>query len=129
MNAKRKIDLTNNLFNRERIGSILKNFREAKGLSQRELARALGYMNANFISMIETGRSAPPLGKLLELCEAIDADKAIIAVILKYLYPDAWDATLAAIYGCPGIFKSKSRKIDEDVEAKFLELIHDWCSI
>jgi transcriptional regulator with XRE-family HTH domain len=124
--AKPKIDLENAALNRERIGAILKAFRDTLELSQRDVAREVGYMNTNFISMIENGRSAPPLGKLMELCNAIDADKGIIPIILKYLYPDAWKAILGAIYECDDIFKCKAKNIDADVEKRFLSLIADY---
>lgn len=43
---------------------IIKERREQLGMSQGELARKLGYTNANFISMLEMGWSKVPLAKV-----------------------------------------------------------------
>lgn len=121
---KRKVDLTNAAQNKVYVGSILKAFRETNELSQRDVALNLGYANINFISMIETGRSSPPIGKIGEIVRAVQADTALITVVLKYLYPDAWNSLIGAIHDCPDIFGgSFFDDIDARVEAKFIELI------
>lgn len=124
---KKKIDFTNVMENKERIGAILRGFRETNELSQRDVATKLNYVNVNFISMIETGRSSPPLGKLVELKDAFQADAAIVPVVLKFLYPDAWGSMIGAIHECPDLFGcSIDNKVDSRIEAKFLKLIKEY---
>ena len=74
----------------ETIGAILKAQRENINISQRQVAEALGYRNVNFISMIESGRSNPPLGKLPDIVRAYQLDYKFVALMVKALYPDAW---------------------------------------
>lgn len=125
----RKIDLSNDLLNRERIGSILKTSREENELSQRDVARKIGYANTNFISMIETGRSSPPLGKLSQLCEAVGAEPILVPIILKYLYSDAWMTVVSAIRNCDKDVFNDGEKIDEKVEASFIEYIKNYSMV
>lgn len=124
---KKKLDLENVLANKERIGAILRGFRETHELSQRDVALKLNYANVNFISMVETGRSSPPLGRLIEIKDAFQADAAIVPVILKYLYPDAWASMIGAIHGCPDLFGCNiDDKIDKRIEARFLKFIKEY---
>ena len=51
------------------LGNYLKDMREAKKLSQREVSDKLGYSSAQFISNFERGIAAPPLRKLKVLID------------------------------------------------------------
>lgn len=53
-------------------GNRIREVREARGKSQAELAAALG-VRQETISAYETGRAAPPLGKLRALAAALEA--------------------------------------------------------
>ncbi len=50
-------------------GFYLKERREVAGLSQSEVARALGYSSPQFVSNFERGLCSPPLPALKKICE------------------------------------------------------------
>lgn len=52
-------------------GENLKRLRIARGLSQEELAKALGYTNRSSINKIEVGRSCLPTSKLKRAAEVL----------------------------------------------------------
>lgn len=54
------------------IGKALKLAREVRGVTQIELARALGYESAQFISLIERNQSKVPLNKLGRACQFLE---------------------------------------------------------
>ncbi len=56
-------------------GRRLRRVREAKGLSQRALARAAGVSNAT-VSLIENGRTDPSLGMLKRILDALETSVA-----------------------------------------------------
>lgn len=49
---------------KRKYGQNLRRLREAKGMSQEELAKALGYTNRSSINKIEIGRSSIPTEKI-----------------------------------------------------------------
>lgn len=61
---------------KNRVGKIIREYRERKDLTQLDLAKELGYNYGNFIGMIESGRSIFPLakGKWLEYAKVIKMD-------------------------------------------------------
>lgn len=48
----------------EKLGAFLREARLAKGYSQKEIADALGYSSAQFISNFECGIAVPPLPRM-----------------------------------------------------------------
>lgn len=54
-----------------RLGKNLRQLRVARGLSQKQLAAALGYSNANTLSNIENGRAGLYLHQVIQLCEVL----------------------------------------------------------
>jgi len=64
------------------LGAALRSWREESGLSQREVADALGYSTPQFISNWERGISAPAFDVMPALGRLFDrAPKEIIAVV------------------------------------------------
>lgn len=59
---------------REKLGKFLKAQRKAAGVTQRQIAEALGYSSAQFISNWERGISQPPLESLEQLAKLIKVD-------------------------------------------------------
>ena len=57
---------------REVIGRKLKELRTAKGLSQRQVSRFLGYKNPTYISDVERGVFIPQPDKLAKWAKALD---------------------------------------------------------
>lgn len=49
----------------------LRNARRAKGLTQEEMAKLLGYQSKSGYSMIETGRNRPPLPVALHIAKIV----------------------------------------------------------
>lgn len=56
----------------ERIGKNIRWFRQAKGLSQRELAKLLPKTGSNEISKYERGEQTPRTRNLYEISQALD---------------------------------------------------------
>jgi transcriptional regulator with XRE-family HTH domain len=56
---------------RSSVAHFIRKKRTQAGLSQSELARALGYQSPQFISNWERGRSSPPLKIIMHLCEEL----------------------------------------------------------
>jgi transcriptional regulator with XRE-family HTH domain len=59
---------------KETLGQVLKQRREAYALTQRELARRLG-VKASHVAYLENGRRRPSLSLLSRLAETLDLDK------------------------------------------------------
>lgn len=57
------------------LSAVIKAARTAKGLSQEELARLLGYDSGQFVSDWERGHSAIPMKKLAEVCTLLELDR------------------------------------------------------
>ena len=55
-------------------GARVKHYRERKGMTQKELADALGYTSHTSIAQIEKGKNSIPLSKLLDFCSALDVE-------------------------------------------------------
>lgn len=53
------------------IGLVIKQAREAKKLTQKDVSNALGYASAQFISNWERNLSLPPKDKLRKLSEVV----------------------------------------------------------
>ncbi len=56
----------------EKLGRFFCELRQKKNLSQREVAKKLGYSSAQFISNFERGIVVPPLTKLRVLVRLLD---------------------------------------------------------
>ena len=65
------------------LGKVLKQMRETAGLSQREVAKALGYKTPQLISNNERNISHPPMNSIRKLAKlyAVDAD-SLFSLIL-----------------------------------------------
>lgn len=53
------------------LGDFFKNQRQKAGLSQWDLAAALGYETAQVVSNWERGVQSPPFSKVLEICKVL----------------------------------------------------------
>jgi XRE family transcriptional regulator, regulator of sulfur utilization len=73
---------------RRSFGSVLRLFRQAKGLTQQQLADASG-TSINQIYNLEVGRQSPTLVKLWDLCLALDIPpRVLIAEVEQELVQD-----------------------------------------
>lgn len=73
-------------------GLWLKEQREAAGISQRELARILGFEYYTFISQLENGRGRVPTHKYREYARAINADvKVFVTKLLGFYDPVSYE--------------------------------------
>lgn len=52
----------------------LRKARRAKGLTQEEMAKLLGYQSKSGYSMIETGRNRPPLPIALQIAKIVEQE-------------------------------------------------------
>jgi transcriptional regulator with XRE-family HTH domain len=55
----------------EELGNFFKNQRQKSGLSQWEMAEALGYETAQVVSNWERGVQSPPFAKLTDVCKLL----------------------------------------------------------
>ena len=60
--------------NKKFLGSKIKALREAKNISQEELAHKLGYKSRSTVNKIEMGINEIPLSKLKKLCDILETD-------------------------------------------------------
>ena len=108
------------------VGALLRHRREELNISQRQVANLMGYRNINFISMIEHGRSNPPLGRLTDICKVYQLPLDFLSVMVKGIYPDCWNI-LFAILDEDGHFKDMGRKEAEGaLDKRFNDMMHDY---
>lgn len=103
------------------IGRILADQRKRIGISQGDVARELGYVNMNFISMIESGRSKIPMNRVDDFVYAYRMNPEFILVILRVMYPDILDSILRLANKIPKIFKGFIKNNDEEIEEIFVK--------
>jgi transcriptional regulator with XRE-family HTH domain len=73
---------------RQQGGAWLKSLREARGLSQRQLASKVSVEYYTFISQIESGKGRVPVERLVEWADALEHDRAQFAkTLMKYYDP------------------------------------------
>lgn len=79
-------------------GEYLKMLREASGLTQLQVAKAIGLDYYTLVSQVENGKSRLPPERLEQWADALGADrKAVAKRLLHYYDPFTW----AAIFGQP----------------------------
>lgn len=68
------------------IATAIRQHRNAKGISQSELSKLIGYKNGQFISNIERGLCSLPFEKIVPICKYISADPSVIreAMVADY---------------------------------------------
>lgn len=71
---------------REAFGRLLKELREARGLSQSALALESG-LDQTFVSLLERGHRQPSLSTLFALCEALDIEPDVVVRRLRLALP------------------------------------------
>lgn len=81
---RRSSELTQKL--RNRAGNWLRELREQRGLSQRELAAQVGAEYYTFISQLETGRGRIPPDRYLAWAHALGVDKREFVRTLMSFY-------------------------------------------
>lgn len=62
------------------LGNRIKSIRESKGMSQEELAKAVGYTSRSTINKIELGVNNPPLDKVIKIAEKLEVDPEVLLV-------------------------------------------------
>ena len=73
---------------REECGVWLRQKREAAGISQRELARQLGFDYYSFISQIESGKGRVPTDQIAAWAKLVNVEpRAFAQTMLKYYDP------------------------------------------
>lgn len=76
---------------RKEVGLWLKELREKAGLSQRDLARLVGFQYYTFISQLENGRGRIPSEKFAVWADAIGIDrKVFVRKLLRHYDPIAF---------------------------------------
>jgi transcriptional regulator with XRE-family HTH domain len=83
---RRSHELTQKL--RTQAGHWLRELRESRGLSQRELAAQIGAEYCTFISQLETGRGRIPPDRYLAWARALGVDKReFVRTLMSYYDP------------------------------------------
>lgn len=101
----------------QEIGRVLSGQRKRVGLSQGDIAKAMGYVNINFISMIEAGKSKIPVNKIDSLVDAYQMNPEFILVVLRSEYPEYLAAIIRLAKRIPRIFKEAIADPDIEIEA------------
>jgi transcriptional regulator with XRE-family HTH domain len=87
-------------------GRWLKHLREARGLSQRDLADRVGAEYYTFVSQLETGRGRIPPDRYRLWADALGIDpRVFVATLLRYYDP----ATYAILFGSGDIGEHEVR--------------------
>ncbi len=77
---------------RKRVGVWLQGLREARGLSQRQLAVALGIDYYTFISQVESGRGRIPPDRYAAWCAALGVEmKPFVRVLMRHYDPMTYE--------------------------------------
>jgi hypothetical protein len=70
------------------------------GLNQTELAKAAGFENPNFLSMIKNGRAKLLLARVVPLCDVIGTEpEELLLLVLGETHPDPEDNPLWIAWG------------------------------
>lgn len=76
---------------RKRAGSYLKDLRTSAGLTQQEVAKALGLDYYTLVSQIECGKARVPPDKMLQWAKVVNADPAKFGrELLRFYDPFMW---------------------------------------
>lgn len=86
------------------IGRVLQEQRKKIGLSQGDVAKQLGYVNINFISMIESGKSKIPVNKIDSLVMAYQLRPDFTLAVLQCQYSDHLETMLRLATKSPLLF-------------------------
>ena len=74
-------------------GEYVKILREAAGMTQLEVTKALGLNHYTFVSQVETGQTRLPSERIAGWADALRADRRAFAKrLLHYYNPHAWEA-------------------------------------
>jgi transcriptional regulator with XRE-family HTH domain len=81
---------------RRQAGTWLKQLREARGLSQRNLADRVGAQYYTFISQLEAGRGRIPPDRYLDWANALGIEpKVFVQTLLRYYDPVTYSIVFA----------------------------------
>jgi transcriptional regulator with XRE-family HTH domain len=100
---------------RQDIGRLISRQRIRIGLGQSAIAKKLGYVNVNFISMIESGSCKIPVNKVDALVNAYQLGPEFALVIFHAEYPEFLDTIKRLIKSVPSIFQEPIRKPEEEI--------------
>lgn len=76
---------------RAELGIWLRGLREARGISQRQLADELSLPYYTFISQLETGRGKIPSARYCDWAKALEQEpRDFMMVLLRYYEPEAY---------------------------------------
>lgn len=90
---------------RSEAGRWLRSLREASGLSQRQLAQAVGFEYYTFISQLESGRGRLPQGQYMAFAEALNIPlRDFVKTLTRYYDP----VTYYALFESEEISRPKS---------------------
>lgn len=106
----------------KKLGKIIKEVRESKGLSQRQIAKIISISNAE-LSKIESGeRQIPNLVTLISVCELLNINFTELLKetgFLDYKNGKVYEVTVQKIL-------SKKIKVNAKSEEKAIDLINDF---
>ena len=108
------------------IGLILKAKREEMDLSQRAIADTLGYSNANFITMVEKGRSPIPVKKLFSFVRVygLDVDFAVAALLVSQ--PEVLESMHELFAKNPDLAELSFPALEKRVSATFNKMVKKY---
>jgi transcriptional regulator with XRE-family HTH domain len=108
------------------LGEILQQRRLELNMSQRDIAKKLGYRNINFISMIERGGSRLPFEKLPDNARVYKMENHFLLIMIKNLYPGVWNVYKFIREKCKDILSDSSDSPDEILDKMLGEQVKKY---
>jgi len=110
----------------EKVGALLKRRRESLGWTQKEIAQVLGYENANYVSMLESGSSKIPFTKITKITKAYCLDRLYIIIMISQLYPEYWRLINELIRTVPELDAIIHGKTMKEVDKMYDEALKEY---
>lgn len=80
--VKERTESRLNMKKTEKLAKFLRSSREAKALSQADVAKELGYSSPQFVSNWERGISSPPMDAIFKLAKIFDVQADLIYEVI-----------------------------------------------
>lgn len=120
-------DLNDTIYNdRFAVGQLLKVRRETLGKTHVEIADELNYAYENFLSMVENGKVAIPLARLIDFVRVYDMPPHFALKVLKIEYPEYYELFFSLVNTNVKLANMKRNDADAEVERLYRFMLTDY---
>ena len=98
---------------RREAGAWLRQLREVRGFTQRQLAESVGIEYYTFVSQIESGRGRIPADRYQKWADALDIEPKIFVKELLHFYEPA---TYQILFGVPSKVEGSGKSVEGTVD-------------